>query len=91
MLPMLRLHISGLAASAAASRSASVMPKPPPVVMFTTASVLCLITGRNRMKVAGSAVGAPVSGLRACRWMMEAPASAAPIDCAAISSGVTGR
>ena len=38
MLPMFRLHISGLASSGAASRSSSVMFSPPPVVMFTTAS-----------------------------------------------------
>ena len=91
MLPMLRLHISGLACSGAARRSSTVMPRPPPVVMFTTASVLCLMIGRKRMNTAGSGVGSPVSGLRACRWMMAAPASAAAIDWAAISSGVIGR
>ena len=91
MLPMLRLHISGFATSGAASRSSSVMASPPPVVMFTTASTLCLITGRKRMNTAGSGVGAPVCGSRACRWMMAAPASAASIAPRAISSGVIGR
>ena len=36
-------------------------------------------------------VGLPSSGLRACRWMMAAPASAAATDCSAISVGVIGR
>ena len=91
MLPMLRLHISGFASSGAASRSSSVMFSPPPVVMFTTASTLCLITGRKRMNTAGSGVGSPVFGSRACRWMIAAPASAASIEERAISSGVIGR
>ena len=34
------------------------------------------------MNTAGSGVGAPVSGSRACRWMIAAPASAASIDAA---------
>ena len=88
--PMLRLHISGLASSGAASRSASDMPSPPPVVMFSTASVDCLIVGRKRMNTAGSGVGSPVSGLRACRWMIAAPASAASMLACAICSGVIG-
>ncbi len=91
MLPMLREHISGLACSGAASRSSSDMPRPPPVVMLITASVDCLITGRNCMKTAGSGVGRPSFGSRACRWMMEAPASAAAMDCSAICCGVIGR
>ena len=91
MLPMFRLHISGFAASGAARRSSSVIFSPPPVVMFTTASVLCLMIGRKRMNTDGSGVGSPVSGSRACRWMIAAPASAAAIDSAAICSGVIGR
>ncbi len=89
--PMLRLHISGLACSGAASRSSSVIFSPPPVVMFTTASVLCLMVGRKRMNTAGSGVGSPVSGSRACRWMIAAPASAASMLLCAICSGVIGR
>jgi len=89
--PMLRLLISGRAASAAASRSSRLIPWPPPVVMFTNASVACLIRGRNCMNRAGSGVGRPSAGSRACRWRMAAPASAAAIACRAISSGVTGR
>jgi hypothetical protein len=91
MLPMFRLHISGFATSGAARRSSRVMVRPPPVVMLITASVLCLITGRNCMNTAGSGVGEPSFGLRACRWMIAAPASAASIEERAISSGVIGR
>ena len=43
------------------------------------------------MNTAGSGVGSPVSGLRACRWMMAAPASAASMLAWASSSGVMGR
>ena len=43
------------------------------------------------MKTAGSGVGRPVFGSRACRWMIAAPASAAPIAASAISDGVIGR
>ena len=88
--PMFSEHISGLAASGAASRSSSVIFMPPPVVMFTTASVACLMRGRKRMNTAGSGVGRPVSGSRACRCRIEAPASAASMAWVAISSGVTG-
>ncbi len=88
---VVRLHISGFATSGAASRSSSVMVRPPPVVMLMTASVLCLITGRKFMNTAGSGVGDPSTGLRACRWMIAAPASAASIEDRAISSGVIGR
>ena len=35
------------------------------------------------MNTSGLGVGLPSSGLRACRWMMVAPASAASIDCSA--------
>src|SRR5919109_3282024 len=88
---MLSEHISGLARRAAARRSSRVMPWPPPVVMLTTTSALCLITGRNAMKRSGSGVGWPVSGSRACRWTIAAPASAAPIALVAISCAVIGR
>ena len=88
---MLSEHISGFACSGAASRSSTVMPRPPPVVMLITASVDCLMTGRNCMKTSGSGVGLPSIGSRACRWMMAAPASAAAMDCSAISCGVIGR
>ena len=43
------------------------------------------------MNTAGSGVGRPSSGSRACRCRMAAPASAASIAPAAISSGVIGR
>src|SRR6202012_1307634 len=48
-------------------------------------------TGRNFMNTAGSGVGDPSTSLRACRWMIAAPASAASIDDRAISSAVIGR
>ena len=89
--PMLSDAISGLARSAAASRSSSDMPWPPPVVMLTTALVASLICGRNCMNTAGSGVGRPSLGLRACKCSIAAPALAAPMAPAAISSGVIGR
>ena len=49
----------------------------PPVVMFTTASHPALIAGKIPAQCAGSAEGRPVSGWRACRCRIVAPASAA--------------
>src|SRR5262249_43301834 len=63
----------------------------PPVVMLITASVDCLMRGRNCMNIAGSPVGRPSLGSRACRCRIAAPASAAPMACSAIWSGVTGK
>ena len=80
MEPMLSEAISGLARIAAARRSSMVMPRPPPVDTLITASLDCLMIGRNCMKVSGLGSGLPVSGSRACRWMIDAPASAAAID-----------
>ncbi len=88
---MLSEHISGSARSGAASRWSSVISDEPPVVMLITASVACLMRGRNCMNTSGSAVGRPSPGSRACRCRIEAPASAAAIASAAIWSGVTGR
>src|ERR1700760_1099185 len=88
---MLSEHISGLARSGAASRSSRLMPWPPPVVMFTTALVACLMRGRNRMNTSGSGVGRPSFGSRACRCNIDAPASAAETASRVISSGVRGR
>src|SRR5215470_3995893 len=87
---MLSEHISGEKLITPASRSSTAMVGEPPVVMFTTASVACLMRGRNCMNTAGSPVGRPSWGLRACRWRMAAPASAASIACSAIWSGVIG-
>ena len=89
--PMFRLHISGALALGAASRWSSVITADPPVVMFTMPPQPALITGKNRAQSAGSAEGCPVKGLRACRCKIAAPACAASIACAAISSAVTGR
>src|SRR5262245_23583488 len=87
---MLSEHISGESCMTPASRSSTGIVGEPPVVMFTTASVACLMRGRNCMNTAGSPVGRPSCGLRACRWRIAAPASAAPIACEAIWSGVIG-
>src|SRR5690606_17534793 len=65
--------------------------RPPPVEMFMTASVCCLMRGRKSMNRRGSGDGSPVSGLRACRWMIDAPASAAPTAASTIWLGVNGR
>src|SRR5580698_10283065 len=62
----------------------------PPVVMFTTASVACLMRGRNCMNTDASDEGRPSFGSRACRCKMVAPALAASIACVAIWSGVIG-
>ena len=43
------------------------------------------------MKTAGSGVGRPSLGSRACRCRIAAPAAAASMACVAISSGVIGR
>ena len=56
-----------------------------------TALVRCLMRGRKRPKASGVWSGRPVLGLRACRWITAAPASAAPTAASAISSGVIGR
>ncbi len=87
---MLSEHISGENFITPASRSSTGMVGEPPVVMLTTASVACLIRGRNSMNTLGSPVGRPFCGSRACRCRIAAPASAAPIACSAIWSGVTG-
>src|SRR3954447_13686425 len=88
---MLSEATSGFNSAAGRSRSSTVMYGAPPVVRLMTQSVRCLITFRNGWKASGVWSGLPVSGLRACRWTMAAPASAAPIAASAISSGVTGR
>ena len=64
---------------------------PPPVVMLMTASVRSAMPGRNSQNTSGSGVGLPVRGSRAWRWMIDAPASAAPSDASTISAGVMGR
>src|ERR1700744_5656076 len=45
----------------------------PPVVMFTTASVACLMRGKNCMKTDASDDGRPSFGSRACKCRMAAP------------------
>ncbi len=63
----------------------------PPVVMLIAALVCCLMRERKRPNASGVWSGRPLSGLRACRWITEAPASAAASELAMISSGVIGR
>src|SRR6202022_1913913 len=72
-------------------RSCPDMEGEPPVVRLTTASQPRLMAGRNSANAWGRWSGLPVTGSRACRWMMAAPASQAPIAASAISFGVTGR
>ncbi len=84
MLPMFREQSSGENRRAAAVRSSSDMPCPPPVVMLMTASQRERISGRNCANTSGSGDGRPVSGSRAWRCRIVAPASAAPIACSAI-------
>src|ERR1700680_2776125 len=83
-------HISGDNVLAAEMRCSTVMVTAPPVVMFTTASVACLMRGRNCMKTDASGDGRPSLGSRACRCRMAAPALAASIAWVAIWSGVIG-
>src|ERR1700682_2358314 len=83
-------HISGDSVLAAEMRCSTVMVTAPPVVMFTTASVACLMRGRNSMKTDASGDGRPSFGSRACRCRMAAPAAAASIAWVAIWSGVIG-
>src|SRR5436309_129907 len=78
---MLSEHISGLALSGACRRSCKVMPWPPPVVMFTTALVCCLMRGRNSMNTSALGVGGPggrvqIDGLHRPH---EGPAQAEPV------------
>ena len=88
---MLSEATSGLNVAAGARRCSSVMPCPPPVVMFTTQAERCLMTLRNGSNASGLWSGRPSCGLRACRCTMAAPASAAPMAASAISWPVTGR
>src|SRR5580704_3655297 len=88
---MLREHISGEKAVAAAIRSSTVMVTLPPVVMLITPSQACLMRGRNWRKISGSGDGRPSLGSRACRCRTVAPALAASIAWVAISSGVIGK
>src|ERR1700688_5025016 len=83
-------HISGDSVLAAEMRCSTVMVTAPPVVMFTTASVACLMRGRNCMKTDASGDGRPSLGSRACRCRIAAPALAASIAWVAIWSGVIG-
>ncbi len=88
---MLSEATSGFTALAPSRRASSVIVALPPVEMLMIASVACLMRGRNFMKSAASGEGLPSSGLRAWRWRIAAPASAASMAACAIWSGVTGR
>ena len=82
---------SGFSCSAGCSRSSTSIVGAPPVVRLITTLDAALIFGRKARNRSGSCEGLPSSGLRACRWTIAAPASAAPIAASAISSAVTGR
>jgi len=88
---MLRLATSGLNTAAGFTRSSTRMVGEPPDVRLMTALVRCLITGRNGANASGRWSGRPVSGSRACRCTIAAPASAAPIAASAICCDVMGR
>ena len=85
------MHSSGRATLMISNRSSTVIPVPPPLVMLTTASVFALMGLRYSENTAGSGVGRPSRGSRACRWMTAAPASTAATDSATTSSTVNGR
>src|SRR5882672_743408 len=88
---MLSEATSGLSLRAGCKRSSTDIVGAPPVVRLMTTFEAALILGRKRMNIAGSWVGRPSAGSRACRCTIAAPACAAPIAPSAISSGVTGR
>src|SRR5215813_24529 len=87
---MLSDATSGLKTAAGLTRSWIVIVAAPPVVMFTTQALRCLMILRNGSKAAGVWSGRPSRGSRACRCTMAAPASAAPMAASAISCGVIG-
>src|ERR1700676_5114226 len=91
MEPILRLATSGFHLAAGARRSATDMNGEPPVVRLTTTLDRCLMSRKNGAKASGVWSGLPSVGLRACRWTMAAPASAAPTAASAISWAVMGR
>src|ERR1041385_1423646 len=88
---MLSDATSGLSLSVGCSRSSTVMVGAPPVVKLITPSQEDLIFCANCLNSAGSCVGRPSLGSRACRWTMAAPAFTAALAASAISSGVIGR
>src|SRR5579872_3298570 len=88
---MLSEATSGLNVAAGRTRSSIDMVGAPPVVIFTTTLVRCLMTFRNGANASGDWSGRPSRGSRACKCTIAAPASAAPIAASAISVGVIGR
>ena len=62
------------------------MPVPPPVEMLITTSLRCLMPRAYSANTAGSGVGLPSWGLRACRCSTAAPASAAATPWSTICS-----
>src|SRR6516225_7532210 len=91
MVPRLSVHSSGLSASTPSSRSCTVIPVPPPEEMLMTTSLRSLIPLAYLANTAGSAVGRPSRGSRACRCSTAAPASAAATPCSITWSSVYGR
>ena len=82
---------SGANVIAGCMRSSTLMWGDPPLVRSMTASDDALIFSIIGAKSSGSCDGLPSSGLRAWRWMIAAPASAAWIEASEISSEVAGR
>ena len=82
---------SGAKVAAGLTRSSTVIVAAPPVVMLITQFERCLITCRNGANASSDWSGRPSLGLRACKWTIAAPASAASIAAWAIWSAVTGR
>ena len=56
-----------------------------------TASQAFLMRNKKGVNASGRWSGLPVTGSRACKWTIAAPASQAAMAASAISSGVTGR
>jgi len=91
MDPILSDATSGENFSEGCILSSIVIVGDPPLVKFSTAFVLALICGKNFWNASGDWSGFPVWGSRAWRWIIAAPASAAPTAASTISSGVIGK
>jgi hypothetical protein len=89
-----RAHVEGgdlgLELAAGRTRSSMVMPGAAAGGEVDHGRSRCLI-GEEGLEGLGRLVGLPVSGLRACRWTMAAPASAAAMAASAISFGRHGQ
>ena len=89
--PIFNEATSGLKWCAGRKRSAIVIVGAPPVVRLITTLLFSLISFKNGVNNSGSWEGLPSTGLRACKWTIDAPALAAPKAASAISLAVTGK